>query len=142
LPDFLLNQVAANADWTQIVKDLTSYLAVGIEIGAGLIIGVTALQAIYRAFVVFLRPTKIEDNIEAVRLRLGRWLSLALEFALAADILRTAVAPTWDEIGKLAAIVLLRTVLNYFLQMDIDKAERRGMLPGHAERPQGAIEGS
>jgi uncharacterized membrane protein len=60
-----------------------------------------------------------------VRLRLGRWLAVAREFELAADVLRTAVAPTWDEIGQLAAIIVLRTLLNYFLQNEIDKAEAR-----------------
>ena len=65
------------------------------------------------------------DRKEDVRLRLGRWLAVALEFELAADILRTAVAPTWTEIGQLAAIVVLRTVLNFFLQQEIDKAEQR-----------------
>ena len=63
-----------------------------------------------------------------VRLTLGRWLAVALEFELAADILRTAVAPTWNEIGQLAAIAALRTALNYFLGKEIDKeasAERR-----------------
>jgi uncharacterized membrane protein len=57
-----------------------------------------------------------------VRLQLGRWLSLALEFELAADILRTAIAPTWEEIGKLAAIAALRTLLNYFLEREIRTA--------------------
>ena len=63
-----------------------------------------------------------------VRLKLGRWLALALEFELAADILRTAVAPTWSEIGQLAAIAALRTALNFFLQREIDSAERRSNL--------------
>ncbi len=62
---------------------------------------------------------------EQVRLKLGRWLAVALEFELGADILRTAVAPTWSEIGQLAAIAAIRTLLNYFLQQEIDKAERR-----------------
>ena len=66
-----------------------------------------------------------QDEKELVRLRLGRWLAVALEFELAADVLRTAVAPTWNEIGQLAAIVVLRTLLNFFLQKEIDKAESR-----------------
>ncbi len=66
---------------------------------------------------------------EDVRLKLGRWLAVALEFELAADILRTAVAPTWTEIGQLAAIAVLRTALNYFLQQEIDKAESRRTKP-------------
>jgi uncharacterized membrane protein len=56
---------------------------------------------------------------ESVRLALGRALALSLEFLLAADILRTAVEPGWDEIGRLAAIAAIRTALNYFLQREI-----------------------
>jgi uncharacterized membrane protein len=65
------------------------------------------------------------DPRETIRLKLGRWLALALEFQLAADILKTAVAPTWDDIGKVAAIIALRTLLNFFLAREIDNAERR-----------------
>ena len=52
-------------------------------------------------------------------LKFATWILLALEFALAADILRTAVAPTWDDITKLAVIAAIRTMLNYFLAKDI-----------------------
>jgi len=51
--------------------------------------------------------------------RFATWILLGLEFALAADILRTAVAPTWDDISKLAVIATIRTMLNYFLAKDI-----------------------
>ena len=54
-----------------------------------------------------------------VRLGLGRSLALSLEFLLGADILRTAVEPSWDEIGRLAAIATIRTALNFFLQREI-----------------------
>jgi uncharacterized membrane protein len=56
---------------------------------------------------------------DAARLALGRSLALSLEFLLGADILRTAVEPSWDEIGRLAAIAAIRTALNYFLQREI-----------------------
>ena len=62
---------------------------------------------------------------ERLRLGVGRSLALALEFLLAADIVRTAVAPSWDEIGKLAAIAAIRTALNFFLQREIAQEERR-----------------
>jgi hypothetical protein len=62
---------------------------------------------------------------EDVRLRLGRWLAVALEFELGADILRTAVAPTLQVIGQLAAIAAIRTALNYFLQKEIEAAAAR-----------------
>jgi uncharacterized membrane protein len=54
-----------------------------------------------------------------IRLSLGRFLALGLEFQLAGDILRTAIAPTFAEIGQLAAIAAIRTALNYFLTREI-----------------------
>ena len=59
----------------------------------------------------------------AVRLDLGRFLVLGLEFQLAADILRTAVSPSFTELAQLAAIAAIRTALNFFLGMEI-KNER------------------
>lgn len=92
-----------------------------------MVIGVAAAEAILRAYALFFRRDRslAPDEKEAIRLRLGRWLALALEFAVAADILRTAIAPSWTEIGKLAAIVGLRTALNYFLQQEIDREARQ-----------------
>ena len=52
------------------------------------------------------------------------WIMLALEFALAADIVGTAIAPTWDQIGQLAAIAVIRTVLNFFLAKDLESFAR------------------
>jgi uncharacterized membrane protein len=109
-------------------KAWTFYLASGIEGGAALIIGIAAIEAIFSGFVLFFRRAEInpnQDPKERIRLRLGRWLALALEFELAADILRTAIAPTWNEIGQLAAIIVLRTVLNYFLEKEIENAVRK-----------------
>jgi uncharacterized membrane protein len=111
-------------------KLLTLYLASGVEAAAGLVIGLAAIQATVHALALFFKRTDDQgETKEQVRLRLGRWLALALEFELAADILRTAVAPTWNEIGQLASIIVLRTVLNYFLQQEIDKAEARRKRP-------------
>jgi Protein of unknown function (DUF1622) len=59
-------------------------------------------------------------------LTLGRWLAAALEFELAADILRTAITPTWNDIEQLAAIAALRTALNYFLAKEIEKESSAG----------------
>lgn len=60
-----------------------------------------------------------------IRLLLARYLVLALEFQLAADILSTAVAPSWDQIGKLGAIAVIRTGLNYFLRREIEFGQSR-----------------
>jgi uncharacterized membrane protein len=58
-------------------------------------------------------------------LRLGRVLALGLEFTIASDILRTVVSPARQEIMNLGAIVLLRSLLNYFLEMEINAGEGR-----------------
>lgn len=107
-------------------KQSTLWLAQAIELCAGLLIGLAAMQATWRSLQLFFSRLGPATDTEEVRLTLGRWLGLALEFELAADILRTAVAPTWNEIGQLAAIIVLRTALNYFLQREIDTAAQRG----------------
>jgi uncharacterized membrane protein len=58
-----------------------------------------------------------------VRVRLGHALSLGLEFLIGADILKTAVAPSWDDIGQLGAIIGIGTVLNVFLTREIKLEE-------------------
>jgi uncharacterized membrane protein len=72
------------------------------------------------------------DSFIRVRLVLGRFLALGLEFQLASDLLRTAVAPSFEEIGKLAAVAAIRTALNFFLSQEI-KSEGKELLPG--EKP-------
>jgi uncharacterized membrane protein len=109
-----------------IFKQWTFYLAAGIEAGAAVVIALAVIDAIIRSLTTFFKSaTPQQHTKEQIRLHLGRWLALGLEFELAADILRTAIAPTWNEIGQLAAIIVVRTVLNFFLQRDIDKAAER-----------------
>ncbi|BCJ56667.1 hypothetical protein Jiend_00890 [Micromonospora endophytica] len=64
-----------------------------------------------------------------IRLTLGRFLTLGLEFQLAADILRTALSPTFAQIGQLAAIAAIRTVLNYVLRREIEQEQRQIAAP-------------
>ena len=77
--------------------------------------------------------TRKQQDFVALRLSLARYLIVALEFQLAADIISTAIAPGWDQIGKLAAIATIRTVLNYFLEKEID-AEVEAMKTGDRDR--------
>jgi uncharacterized membrane protein len=105
-----------------ILEQWTIHLAAGIEAGAAVLIGFASVEAILGALGVWVRRAASHSAGENVRLRLGRWLALALEFELAADILRTAIVPSWNEIGQVGAIIVLRTVLNFFLQQEIEKA--------------------
>lgn len=65
------------------------------------------------------------DGYNDVRLRLARFLAVALEFQLGADLLSTAIAPTWTSIGQLAATATLRTALNYFLGREMQEEANR-----------------
>ena len=115
---------------SEIIKELTLQVSTITEGVAALIIAIAVIEGVFRTLLLILQSFSPSDASsheakEDVRLRLGRWLALALEFLLAADILRTAVAPSWSEIGQLAAIATIRTALNFFLQMEIDRAEVR-----------------
>lgn len=108
-----------------IVRALTLYLAAGVEIGAAAIVGFAAGEAMVRAVRDLLRGAAEADPKEEIRLRLARWLALAIEMELAADIIRTMIAPTWNEIGQLAAIIVIRTALNYFLRQETQRSGKQ-----------------
>ena len=108
------------------LKLIVGYFAAGAEIAAAVVIGIAILRGILTYIrLLFARSDTEGSSTEAIRLRLGRALALGLEFTVASDILRTAVAPTRQDILNLGAIVLLRTLLNYFLEREIEQAEAK-----------------
>lgn len=109
------------------VKDMISFLSFLIEGAAAVIITLGAIEALFKTFKLVFTRNKIANTLmqPEIRIGLGRWLALGLEFELAGDILRTAVTPSWNDIGKLAAIIILRTTLNYFLEKDIQQYEAK-----------------
>ncbi len=115
-------------EWLQFATQL---LTRGIEAIGALIIAVGVIRALGRWIAQHLSRREDRDTTETIRLGLGRTLGLALEFLLAADILSTAVAPTWDAIGKLAAVATIRTLLNYFLGQELVNEQRQSGLPSH-----------
>ena len=94
-----------------------------VEAAGAVIIFVGAVVAV----VQFLRAAfqRQPRRFTQVRLTLGRFLALGLEFQLASDILTTAIAPTFEELGKLAAVAAIRTALNFFLAREIKEEERQ-----------------
>src|SRR5262249_4745524 len=102
-----------------VAKTGITWLSHVVELCAAMVIGLAAMEATVKSLAIFLRRDPDPEPKAEVRLTLGRWLAVGLEFELAADILRTSVAPTWNEIGQLAAIAVLRTALNYFLEREI-----------------------
>lgn len=99
------------------VATIVLWIRLGVEAVGAATIGGGVVLAVAR----FLKPPWRADAArhDAVRITLARYLTLALELQLAADILSTAVAPTWDKIGKLVAIAAIRTVMNFFLAREV-----------------------
>jgi uncharacterized membrane protein len=110
-----------------------SYLRLVVEAIGAAVVGFGVLATTFR-YVLTLIDVRDYTNNE-IRLYLGRYLALGLEFQLGADILSTAVAPTLDDVILLGAIATIRTALNYFLSQELAR-ERREVadVPGTSEQ--------
>lgn len=102
---------------------ITKHIALALEAISVILIAIGGMDASWR----LLNPGNAGKETQGVRrdawLSFGRWLLLGLEFTLAADIVKSAISPSWDAIGKLAAIALIRTFLSYFLERDLKEAQ-------------------
>jgi uncharacterized membrane protein len=100
----------------ELVATVIDVLVPFIELSGALII----VWGVLRTFVRHLRSSFSLDpqHVRDLRLQLVQSLVLGLEYQVAADVLRTAHAPTWTDIGKLAALIVIRTVLNYLLERE------------------------
>jgi uncharacterized membrane protein len=112
----------------ELFKNFASYVALGVEIIAIVLIAIGIVEAVIGLLKPKYDPLRPFAWKKEVFIRLGSWLLLGLEFALAADIVRTAISPTWTQVGQLAAIAAIRTGLNYFLERDVEHfAEERAV---------------
>jgi uncharacterized membrane protein len=89
------------------------------------IIAIGTLQAFLRSVRVIFSPSPAGTQFRNAYLQYARCLVGGLTFQLAADIIESAIAPTWDEIGRLGAIAVIRTFLNFFLERDLAEIEHR-----------------
>jgi uncharacterized membrane protein len=115
------------------VQQAVQWLRLAIETTGGLIVALgvaISLLAFAKAF-WHRHDRAYGEGYNGVRLTLARYLALALEFQLGADILSTAIAPTWTAIGKLGAIAVIRTALNYFLGREM--RDEAGRLDPHGQ---------
>lgn len=106
----------------ELFKHYAGHVGLFLEAVAALVITIGAIQAVI-GLVKRGDLTKPFLRQKMVWLGFGVWLLLGLEFELAADIVRTAIAPNWTDIGQLGAIALIRTFLNYFLERDLQHYE-------------------
>ncbi|CDZ68263.1 Hypothetical protein NGAL_HAMBI2605_65480 [Neorhizobium galegae bv. orientalis] len=102
----------------------TEYAIITIDMLALLVIFVGTLEATY-AIARLVVSSVDERRRQEIWLRYGRWLVAGLTFQLAADIVETSITEDWMSIGRIAAIAMVRTFLNYFLERDLGEVRTR-----------------
>lgn len=102
---------------------LTEHAVTIMDAMALLVIAYGTIQAFVGAVQVAIQPGQIHARRE-IWLRYGRWLVAGLTFQLAADIVETSITTSWEAIGRIGAIAVIRTFLNYFLERDLAEVRR------------------
>lgn len=117
-----------------VLKEFAANVALAAELVCVICIAVGAITAIVKVVAALAARTLDGRTVRrGVWMSFAVWIILALEFALGADIVRTAIAPTWNDIGQLASIAVIRTGLNYFLERDLQDFEPDAIGPQKAE---------
>jgi len=124
------------AEFVDIVVQLIELAALAIEVLAvGLIIYVIA-TASYRFFTDGKIPGEVDTRFYRYKERLGKSLLLGLEILVAADIVRTvALEPSFENVGVLGLLVLIRTFLSWSLVVELE-----GRWPWQSKCPPAADE--
>jgi uncharacterized membrane protein len=100
----------------------SEYIALMVEAVAIGVVSFGAIEAFVRLFQPFFEGPPDAGWRRSIWNDFGMWLLLGLQFALAADIVRSVIAPTWEDLGFLAALAAIRTFLSFFLERDIREA--------------------
>jgi uncharacterized membrane protein len=103
------------AHWARVIGLL-------VEAAAVLVVAYGAVEAFSKLLWVVITPGATHGERKAIWRGFGMWLLLGLEFELAADIIGSVFSPSWQDVGKLGAIAVIRTFLNYFLEADLENA--------------------
>jgi uncharacterized membrane protein len=110
----------------EFIGKLIEISALIINLMALVVVWIGTIEAFIKAIPAVFQPPSAERLFQPVWSRFARWLVAGLTFQLAADIIETSLKPSWEDIGRLAAIAVVRTFLNYFLARDLaDMTARR-----------------
>lgn len=104
------------------IAGVVQWVRFGAELISILIITIGVIVTAYAGLRLFI--SRSHKTFDQIRLTFSRYLVMALEFELAADIIGTAISPTWDQLGKLAVIAIIRTFLNYFLGLEMKEEKK------------------
>jgi len=109
----------------ELLKQFAGHIGLAIEVVGILVIAIGSLEAVVAVARLLFTGGPTDTQRRAVWLRYAYWLGAGLTFQLAGDIVHTAIAPTWDAIGQLAAIAAVRTFLTFFLERDLEEVRER-----------------
>jgi uncharacterized membrane protein len=111
----------------QLLFTVTDYAVLWIDAVALVVIVASTFWAIVGMVRLIIGNPSAHERRE-VWLRYARWLIVGLTFQLAADIIETSITTDWEAIARVAAIAVIRTFLNYFLEKDFNevRAEEAG----------------
>lgn len=106
----------------ELMVTIVGYAILGCELASVIVIVTASVHGLISYLVRFFKRDSVDQiwSSGSIRLRLGHRLSLALEFAMAADILGLAISPNFTELMTLFIIVLLRVLITIFLEYDIE----------------------
>ena len=113
-------------DWLHLV---TKDTVIVIDAMALIIVALGTAEAFFAGLRASFPAPASHRRVREVWQRYGRWLVAGLTFQLAADIIGTSIAPTWEEVGRLGAIAVIRTFLNFFLERDLAELRDRDAGP-------------
>jgi len=99
-------------------------IALAIQAVAIAFVTAGSALALIKAARMLIAGKRTKGEFQMIWLNHARWLVAALTFLLAADIVETSFSPTWNELGGLAAVAMIRTFLSYFLDGEMEYAER------------------
>jgi uncharacterized membrane protein len=106
-----------------LLNEIARYVALAIQAIAVLVVAIGTLRAVLDMTRVALASGGREEQ-RKVWVHYARWLVAGLTFQLAADVVGTSFSPTWDEVGKLAAVAGIRTVMSFFLDREMEDVGR------------------
>lgn len=128
---------------------LTENAAIIIDALALIVIVIGTIEAVFDGLRIMFAGSSDQQKRE-LWMRYARWLVAGLTFQLAADIIETSISTSWDSVGRIAAIAVIRTFLNYFLERDVNEMQARerererekvAASPAEPYRPASAMKG-
>lgn len=107
--------------WLEHMAEALRLLLEGVSV---ICVAVGFLAALGESLRLLGRRQSQGPRLNRIRLRFGSWLSMALEYQLAADIVATTTVPSDENLIKLAAVALIRTFLNVFLGREVEAEQK------------------